>query len=227
MTALWILLGILALLGAVLSLDLTLSVEIREQVRITAGFLWFRFQLLPFQKKEPKAEKGNKKPPREKKRKRDAPLEEKAAELEKEPVGEKTFGETVELVLLLVRSALLGLEDILTHLRFTRMRIAISVGMDSADQTALAYGGISAGVYNLLAVLDKGCVLRLKSVDVAADFVSGETVYDISFRVRLRLARIVWDVLRICGKFLAGMIKKLRAVSKGRGKTKQKRGHLV
>ena len=42
MTALWILLGILALLGAVLSLDLTLSVEIREQVRITAGFLWFR-----------------------------------------------------------------------------------------------------------------------------------------------------------------------------------------
>ena len=96
MTALWILLGILALLGAVLSLDLTLSVEIREQVRITAGFLWFRFPLLPFQKKEPKAEKGNRKPPREKKRKRDAPLEEKAAELEKEPVGEKTFGETVE-----------------------------------------------------------------------------------------------------------------------------------
>lgn len=220
MAALWILLGILALPAALLSLSATLYVEIREQVRIRAGILWLRFPILP----QPEKTAEEEKPPSEKKRKK-AELKKKADELEEKPVGGKTLGDTVEFVLLLVKSILPGLGDLLSHLRFTQMRIALSVGTDSADQTAVAYGAAAAGVYNLLAVIDKGCVLRLKSVDIAPDFVSGETVYDISFKVKLRLARVVWDALRMGLTVIINLIKRPGDVPQG--KTKQKRSQSV
>jgi len=199
MTALWVLLGIAGFLALVLMGSLTFYVKLGEEVRVWAGMYGLRF--LVFSSAEEPEEKKKKKASQAKK---DA--EKKKKELSGRKPSERSLSDTVELILLLVRSIVPGAVRLLSRLRFTAVRIAVRVGGEEADKTAVLYGRMSAGIYHLLAALDAYCTLRVKSVDVGVDFVSGETVYDVSFKVKLRIASILGAAVGILVKLAANML---------------------
>ncbi len=254
MTALWIIGGILAFLGLVLSFSLVLGVEIGEETRFWAGAFGFRYKL-DFSEKSPKKEEepppdekqpepspdGKKKPPPDQAKKppskeaasppRQPPpaapskttkkqerekLREEGRRLTQEPPSERTFGETVEFALRMAKAVLPGTRYLLSHLRITRMRAAISIGTDSADQTAIAYGAACTAAYNLLALLDGLLTLKVRSVDIQPDFITGESRYHISFRVKLRLACLLWGGLCILFQAVRVLIDKKPQRSKAR-----------
>jgi hypothetical protein len=184
MTAVWILVGIAGFLALLLSISICISVSIDGEVRVSAGILGYRYPIVPAREKSPKKETKKTKQVKQAKRKAEQLTEKKKAD-------ERSFGETVDLVLALAQAIVPGAVRLLSHLRFTGMQIDIAVAADSADQTAIRYGGISAGVYNLLAALDTLFTLKVKSVDIVPDFVGDESRYQISFRAKLRLFWIV------------------------------------
>lgn len=194
MTAVWIILGILAVLALLLSVSATVTVSIGEETRVWVGACGIRYPVdLAGEKQE--------KPPKKKEAK---PKAEQAPAAEKKPKpDEKTFGQTVELAIQLLQSILPPAVRMLSHLRFTSVRIDVSVGTDEADQTAIQYGAISAGIYNLLGALDSLFTLKVKSVDIRPDFVTGESSYRIFFKVKLRLWHILSAGVGMFFKFIA------------------------
>lgn len=214
MTALWIILGIAAFFALILSFSLTAYVHITDHVDLSIGIFGYRRRILPMEEqeespeeeeKQAEAKKAGKKA--RKKRKKNAELAKKAKELDEESPTERTMGKTVELILMMVKSILPGTTKLLSHLRITRLRLYMTVATDEADQTAITYGAVSAGIYNLLAILDQAFTLRVKSVDVVPDFVTGEAVYDISLRAKLRLGTILGAGIGIFFKIVGNTIK--------------------
>lgn len=191
MTGLWVTVGILAFLALLLSVSVTVTVRITDEVRVWIGALGYRYPLLPPRRKQeagPEAEQ----PPE----KASEGSGHKARKKGEKP-GERSFSETVELAATLLRSLLPPAGRMLRHIRFTGVRIYMTVAREEADQTAIAYGAVSAGVYNLLGMLDSLFTLRVKWVDILPDFVSGEPVYRISFRAKLRVGCILAGALRM------------------------------
>lgn len=209
MTALWIILGIVVFVAAVLSFSLTIYVSITDHVEMKAGIFGYRKTVFPMEEESPEEERREPEKAKKKKRrkKKSADLEKKKKELGENPPDKKTFGETLELIVTMVKSILPGTAKLLSHLRITQLRLYMTVAEDEADRTAIEYGAVSAGIYNLLAILDQAFTLKVKAVDVVPDFVTGEAVYDISFRVKLRLGNILGAGIGIFFKILVNTIK--------------------
>lgn len=180
MTAVWIILSIVLILAVLLSCSVAVTVAIKDEVRIWVGAFGIRFPL------ELNGEKAEKPVKRKKVKTKDADSHE-----DKSKPDKKSLGETVEFALMLLKSIVPSAVRLASHIRFASVRIDVTVAEDDADRTAIEYGAVSAGIYNLLATLDQLFTLRVKSVDVQPDFVSGESKYDIFFRAKLRF----WNIL--------------------------------
>ena len=181
MLALWIVLGVLAFFALLLSGSATVYVSIRDEVKISVGAFGYRRAVDLAGDKPEKPKKKKKKP-----QKQAAPPEKP-----REKPGKKTFGETVEFAKQMLASVLPGVKTLAGRLRLTDLRLYMTVAEDDADRTAIEYGAVSAGIYTLLGALDSTLTLKVKSVDILPDFVTGEPVYDISFKVKLRLIHIL------------------------------------
>ena len=191
MTGLWVTAGILACLALLLSVSVTVTVKITDEVRVWIGAVGYRYPLCPPRRTQ-KTEKTAAKPAK----KTAGASGKKTGQTEKK-AGEHSFSETVELAVTLLKSLLPPAGRMLRHIRFTGVRIDVTVAREEADQTAIAYGAVSAGVYNLLGMLDSLFTLRVKSVDILPDFVTGESVYRIAFQAKLRVVWILAGALRM------------------------------
>ncbi|MGI5958837.1 MAG: hypothetical protein ACOX60_05425 [Massiliimalia sp.] len=153
-----------------------------------------------------------KKSPRKKKKKASKTKQkvsdaaQKAAE--KHPRAKEDMSEFISALLLFVRTVFQPGLYLLRHLRFTSVFVWMRVGKEDADETALSYAKTYSAVSGILAVLSSYCTVKIKQVDISADFVRGTTSQDISFKIKLRLGVIVWALLCMIGNFLVITIKK-------------------
>lgn len=224
MIVLWIL-GILALIVAcILAVSVTVYVKIGSEVDIKVGAAGLKFSLYPTEKKPgvpetegQKAKKAKKQAKKDaKKAKKDA---KKAADKEKKPLpekkaNEKSLSDTIEFVLDLLRSIVPGAAGLVRKIRFTQMRIFLSVGASDAEKTALQYGQVCTAVYNLLACIDKAMTLKVKDVSIVPDFVTGAFGYDISFKAKLRIGGAVASAFGILFKLLGTFIRQANSKNK-------------
>lgn len=214
MTALIVIGCILVALGILLSFSLTFYVTIKEEVTVKVGAFGFRKRLdfdvaESLEEKEAKEEaKAERKKQNKIKKARKKSAREKASGGKKEKaVNVNTFGETVEMVLTLLKSSVLSTTALLSHVRITRLRIYMTVCDETANETAISYGTISASIYNLLGYLDHFITVYITSIDIIPDFVGDEEVHDISFRVKLRINLILGTAISIFFKFLVNIVK--------------------
>ena len=193
MAALWIVAGILLLAAALLSVSLTVYVRITDKVDIKIGILGWK-RKINLEQEEEKPQKGRAKKSRRRKN--------NASELQKpeKKANEKSFRETVQFGIQLLKTLLPPAGDASSHIRITSLWLHMTVTCGEADKTAIAYGGVSAGVYTLLGLLDSKLTLRIKSVHIAPDFMSDRAVYDISFKAKLRLCHILKAAIGILFK---------------------------
>lgn len=197
MIILYILLGLLALVLLFLMFSAVLYVEIKDEVSLKVGYMGLKFKI-PLEKSEDKPEK-------KKTTKKKKGVKEKLPE--KEP-SEKSFSETVEFAVTLAKSVLPNAVKLLSRLRFTKVKIYMTVASEDADDTAVNFGRVSAGIYNLLGIMDNAFTLKIKSVDIVPDFVTGEAQYDVSFKVKLRLIHVLAAGAGMFFKFVVNTIKK-------------------
>lgn len=210
MTAVWILLGIAGFLALLLSFSLTFYVHITDRVELKAGAFGLRFQILPSDgEEEPAKEKKRRLQKKSRKSKpKQKEAEESKQKLAKKKTDETSFSDTLSLIWAILKGICPTAARMLSHLRLTRLKLSIRVAGPEADQTAIRYGQICAGIYPLLGALDSAIRLRVKWVDIYPDFVREESVYDISFRVKLRLNHLIGGVFAMAFHLLANLLRR-------------------
>lgn len=136
--------------------------------------------------------------------------------------GRRSFGEVVELILDILSSVFDPSMDLLRATRITALDLRMSIGDEEAGDTALAYAGYSSAIYCVLAVLQANIKVKVKHIELNANFISGETVQDISFKVKIRLGAVLWAALRMIGRFLRYTIKKQQRQAKNQPRKQSK-----
>jgi len=208
-TALIIVSSIVLVIALLLSFSLTVYVCIKEEVSLSVGAFGYKHKF-DFDDEDDddddddddEQEEKNQK----KKRKKDKDEQGKTTST----VNEKTLGKTIKFVFSIIKSVLKPTGKLLSHIRITKFSLYMTVCGEDADETAIKYGQVSMGVYNLLGHLDNLIKVKIKGVDIISDFVSDEPQYDIYFKVKLRLCHILWAGLRIFTRFLVNTIKNKR-----------------
>ena len=189
--------------------DDTLGESMEEKLSLTASFLWFRFPLFPFVKREkapkqeaPQKKQSTAKKPKEKKQKGDVQ-------------------ETVNLILDLIYAVLHPLRVFARRFRFRKVQIEVIVGGEDAAETAINYGKISALVYGGMALLRNAFRIKVDRIHVGCDFKATETTERVSFLIKIRLTAILAAAFCMLGRFLK------KYLSRDRQKKSEHKGKLA
>lgn len=85
---------------------------------------------------------------------------------------------------------------------FIIKRCHITVGTEDAAETAYLYGGVSAGVSYLVALIDKFTKKEpsTKNILISADFEAKETTLDICVHARVNLSGLLLQYIRVITK---------------------------
>lgn len=205
MIALWIVLGILLFLCALILIPVSIKIGYKEDVTLSVGVPGIYFPILPKKEKKAKplskkkyeklllkdAERAEKKRLADQKKaqkKKDA-AKAKQAEKEQKAKDAEMADEpsTMSLILRIVGGVL---DTFFGKLRVKIARVNIVVGGPDAAKTALTYGIVSQGVaylMELIATKTKMTRARNTYVSVVPDFLASKTAADLLIIFRLRL----------------------------------------
>ena len=205
MIALWIVLGILLFLCALILIPVSIKIGYKEEVTLSVGVPGIYFPILPKKEKKVKplskkkyeklllkdAERAEKKRLADQKKAQKKKDTDKAKQAEKEQKANHAEmadePSTISLVLRIVGGVL---DTFFGKLRVKIARVNIVVGGPDAAKTALTYGIVSQGVAYLMELIaTKTKMTRAKNtyVSVVPDFLAQKTTADLLIIFRLRL----------------------------------------
>lgn len=195
MTALYIILGIIALIVLLFCIKFSVTASYDESFTLDIRWLFLKFRIYP-QSEEKKAKREAKKAKKKAKKK---PEKEKTKEKKKEETTEpKTnifkqfyenqgFDATVELI----RTAAARLGGFMKRLykAFTIENLVLLLKVSSGDdaaQSAIKYGKVCSAVYPSLGFICSNMKVKKYDVNVVPDFISGENsaCFKLSLSVR-------------------------------------------
>lgn len=177
------------------------------------------------QKKLKKAEKA------ERKRQKLAERAAKKGKVLKE-VAEEEKKRTPGDILGLVKIGIAALQGvfppigkILTGFRITDLRLYIRVGGGNAAQTAIQYGKLNAYIHGGLCAAKNFVRIGVKDIGIGYAFPGTGTTEEFSFKVKLRLGRILGQIFRlirrVIGKVTVAFFKNIKSKSGRSSSAKQ------
>ena len=186
MTALYIILGIIAFFVIVLSIPVVLDLEYTDAVRCKVSWLFLKFDLYPFPEKKKKEEK----PKEEKKEEKPEEKKEEKPKPKKENFL-KTFYNNQGLagVIELLNNCVAALKRLLGNegendLRQIRaviikkFRLDIHITEDDAAATAIKYGKVCSALYPSLGFICSNMKVKDYKVNVFADYCGEKTTVE-------------------------------------------------
>lgn len=108
------------------------------------------------------------------------------------------FAGAVKEIFVFVRSVISRLKGQLKHIAIRRLCLDINVASGDAAATAISYGAVCAAVYPILTLIDSTANVKMKSINVAADFNSDKSKFGFSVIIR---ARILFLIITAFGVF--------------------------
>ena len=230
---LYILLGILVLIGVILSLRLKIYIRLTDAFELRAGLGPVVLTLAPSKPRKPvdladftyekhqkrlakERAKALKKSEKAEKKRQAKALAKEAEQTAKEEAAAEENGEEVkkfslESVLAIIEFVLEEFPRLTSRIHTEVRLLDITVaGKDAAD-CAKKYGIIAQMTSYLLEILDNGTSMKpLKpgTVAVNADFLAAKTVYRLDIRIRLRLFDVVCTGVRALVWYVKSKMKK-------------------
>ncbi len=172
MTALYIILGIIAFFVIVLSIPVVLDLEYTDAVRCKASWLFLKFDLYPFPEKKKKEEK----PKEQKKEEKPEEKKEEAPKPKKENFL-KTFYNNQGLsgVIELLNNCVAALKRFSVKLVkraviIKKFHLDVHITEDDAAATAIKYGKVCSGLYPSLGFICSNMKVKDYKVNVFADY---------------------------------------------------------
>ena len=222
-----IVIGIIALIiGAILALRATLTIEYRDALNVSVKVLFLNFKITPRKEKKvdpkdftPRKFRRMMKKKRRKElrayKKKQKKLEKKSLQ-KKEGKAQKKSGAKKLRSLLDNINTVKELVELVTarfvrHLRIELTRIKIVVATDDAAKTAVLYGVVSQSVAYTLELLDRVTNLEYAQeadVSVDVDFLETKPRADVHIAFSLRVWHLLDIALRALGRFISVKAKK-------------------
>lgn len=226
MTALYILGGIFLVFFAIAMIRAEVIIKYADDFGLAVRICGIKLTIMPrkpkkvrprdftpkkIAKREEKARRKAEKKAQKKKAKKARKDAEKAekAELKKQgKVKKKPLGETISLILALVKTAV---GRFAKHLRVRVARLHINVATGDAASTAILYGTVAQSAAYIAALLDSTKTLKNAAradVDIHADYLSEKTTADIEIGFSLRVWQVIDILIRTGITFIKKEIRK-------------------
>ena len=178
MTALWIILGIIAFFVFVFSVKVTVYMTYDEDFKLDVRWLFIKLHILP-KKEKPEKEK---KPKKEKPQKEEKPQEEKPAD----PNAPKQDNIIVAFyknqgfsgVLQLLRDTVKAINgmfgSMFRHVVFEELKVYLTVGANDACETSMLYGKTCSAVFPAMGLIASTCKVKEYDCAVRPNFMVAE-----------------------------------------------------
>lgn len=192
MIALYILGGLLLLIGLVLISPIAVRIRGREDYNIELGWLFLRFRLYP--------KKPDKHPGKTKKEKKPSETGKAVKTYLTDLFREKGTKGALRELWDIAKTVLRPLVPFFGRAKVDCKEFSLAVAGKDAAATALEYGAANALVYNTLAFLRERVTFRRLSVAITPAFTATGTTLALDLRIRWRvwhLVSLAWTLLRL------------------------------
>ena len=230
MTALYIILGIIALIVILFSIKVSVTAEYADSFSLDVQWLFIKLHIFP-QTEEQKAKREAKKAKKEekKKKKKKKPEEEKKEEdkpsepkknIFKEFYENQGFGATVELIQ--TAAAQLGgfMGSIYRAFVIENLKLLLKVSSgDDAAQNAIKYGKVCSAVYPSMGFICSNMKVKKYEVNVVPDFISQENGAEFELALSVRPIKLTNAVVVLAFRLLFKVLLKLLKGSKKKNKS--------
>lgn len=178
MTALTIILGIIAFFVLILSIRVTVYMTYDEEFKLDIGWLFIKLHILPKKEKPEKEEKPKKEKEPKEDNKEQLPEEEKPKEKKDNIIVSFYKNQGFSGVLQLLKdtvSAINGMfGTIFRHFVFRELKLYMTVGTSDAAETAQLYGKTCAAVFPAIGLITSTCNVKEYDCAVRPNFMVAE-----------------------------------------------------
>lgn len=101
------------------------------------------------------------------------------------------FAGAVKEIFVFIKSVLERLKGSFKHIAIRRLCLDIKVSSGDAAATAIEYGAVCAAVYPVLSFIDSTANVKMKNINISADFNSGDSDFGLSVIVRVRIIYLI------------------------------------
>lgn len=224
MTALYIIIGIIAFFIVLLSIKLVITVHYEDDVAVSVGWLFLKFNILPKNEEKPKKEK--------KKKEKEEPPQNKDETI-KEPKKKKDNmfvrfynNRGVSGVVQLLKDAANALGGMFKRIGraflFEELFIALEVGASDSAETAIKYGKVCSAAFPAMGLIVSTMRVKKYSIDINPDFLYGKNVARLHTKISVRPIRLINAVLILAFELLFKVVIKLLKHSKVQKPTVEK-----
>ncbi len=218
MTALYIILGIIALIVILCSVKVKITAEYGEAFSLDVQWLFIKLHIFP-QTEEQKAKREAKKAKKEEKKEEEKPSEPKK-NIFKEFYENQGFGATVELIQ--TAAAQLGgfMGSIYRAFVIENLKLLLKVSSgDDAAQNAIKYGKVCSAVYPSMGFICSNMKVKKYEVNVVPDFISQENKAQFALSLSVRPIKLTNAVVVLAFRLLFKVLLKLLKGSKKKNKS--------
>lgn len=217
MTALLIILGIIASFIVLLSVKFVVTVHYEDEVELSLGWLFLKFNILPSHKKE-------KKPKKEKNPKEEKTNEQ--SEIIKEPKKKKQDNmfirfyrnRGVEGVVQLLKDAAKAVGGMFKRIGrafyFEELFISMTVGKGDSAQTAIKYGETCSAAFPAMGLIVSTMRVKKYSLEINPDFIYGKSNAKLHTKISVRPIKLINAVIVVAFELLFKVVIKLLKHSK-------------
>lgn len=227
MTALYIILGIVALIVILFSIKVSVTAEYADSFSLDVQWLFIKLHIFP-QTEEQKAKREAKKAKKEEKKKKKTEEEKKEDDKPSEPkknifkefYENQGFGATVELIQ--TAAAQLGgfMGSIYRAFVIENLKLLLKVSSgDDAAQNAIKYGKVCSTVYPSMGFICSNMKVKKYEVNVVPDFISQENKAQFALSLSVRPIKLTNAVVVLAFRLLFKVLLKLLKGSKKKNKS--------
>ena len=219
MTALYIILGIIALIVILCSVKVKITAEYGDSFSLDVQWLFIKLHIFP-QTEEEKAKREAKKAKNEEEKKEEDKPSEPKKNIFKEFYENQGFGATVELIQ--TAAAQLGgfMGSIYRAFVIENLKLLLKVSSgDDAAQNAIKYGKVCSAVYPSMGFICSNMKVKKYEVNVVPDFISQENKAQFALSLSVRPIKLTNAVVVLAFRLLFKVLLKLLKGSKKKNKS--------
>ncbi len=218
MTALYIILGIIAFFVILLSIKFAVTVHYEGDIALSVKWLFIKINILPKHEKKPKKKKKEKPKKEEEPKQEDEKIKEP-----KKKKGDNMFvrfykNRGVDGVVQLLKDAVAALGGMFGRIGraflFEELYISLKVGGGDSADTAIKYGEICAGAFPAMGLFVNKARVKKYSIEIVPDFIYNKTDARLHAKVSFRPIKLINAVLVLVFELLFKVVFKLLMHSK-------------
>lgn len=215
MTALCIILGIIAFFVLLLSVKVAVTVRYEDDVTVSVKWLFLKFNILPKHEKEEK--------PKKEKKKKEKPKEESEVIPEPKKKKDNMFvrfyrNKGVEGVVQLLKDAANAVGGMFKRIGraflFEELIISLTVGAGDSAETAIKYSKTCSAAFPAMGLIVSTMRVKKYNIEINPDFIYGKNEAKLHTQISVRPIRLINAVIFVAFELLFKVVLKLLKHSK-------------